>query len=62
MNIKSWVSIQPVILWRADNVLERERVVEAFFLREIEVSVVDVMVDCNEYLTLTGIHNRVVLC
>ena len=62
MDVKSWVSIEPVTLWRADDVLERERIVETSFLREIEVSVVDIMVDSDEHLTLTGIHNRVVLC
>lgn len=61
MNVKSWVSIKPVALRGTDDVLKGERVVEAFFLREVEVSVVDVVVDCDEHLTLTRINDRVVL-
>ena len=62
MDVKSWVSIEPVALRGADNVLKREGVVDAFLLREIQVGVVDVMVDCDEHLTLTSINNSVVLC
>ena len=61
MDVKLWISIEPVALWRTDDVLKGERVVEAFFLRKVQVSVVDVMVDCDEHLTLARINNRVVL-
>ena len=61
MDVKSWISIEPVTLWRTDDVLKGERVVEAFFLGQVEVSVVDVMVDCDEHLPFTRINDRVVL-
>lgn len=61
MDVKSWISIEPVALWGTDDVLKGERVVEAFFLRQVEVSVVDVMVDCDEHLTFTSINDGVVL-
>lgn len=62
MDVKSWVSIEPVALRGTDDVLKGKRVVETFFLREVEVSVVDVVVDCDEHLTFTRINNRVMLC
>ena len=61
MYIKGRVTSDPLILWRTNDVLEGEGVHKAFLLREIEVGVVEVVVDCNEYLPLTGIHHRVVL-
>ena len=61
MYIKGGISSDPLILWRANDVLEGEGVFETFLLREIEVGVIEVVVDCNEHLPLTGIHHRVVL-
>ena len=61
MDVKSWISVEPVTLWRADDELKREGVVEAFLLGEIEVGVVDIVVDGDEHLTLASINNRVVL-
>lgn len=57
MDVKSWISVEPVTLWRADDVRKRERVVEAFLFGEIEVGVVDIVVDCDEHLTLASINN-----
>lgn len=61
MDIKSWISVEPVALWGADDVLKRERIVDTFYLREIQVGVVNIMVDCDKYLTLASINNRIVL-
>lgn len=61
MYVKAWVSLDPLILWRADDIPQREGVIQTLHLRQVEVSVVDVVVDSYEDLSLTSIHHGIVL-
>ena len=61
IHIKRGIAIHPVTLGGTDHLLEGQGVVETSFLRQVEIGVVKVMVDCNEHLSLCGIHQCIVL-
>ena len=61
VHIKSGVSSFPLRLWGADDVEQREGVVETVHLREVQMSVIDVVVDSYEHLAFASINYCIVL-
>ena len=59
MDVKDGVA--PLRLRRADDPLEGQGVVEPLLLRQVQVGAVEVVKDCNEHLSLAGIHQCVML-
>ena len=61
MDIEGWVPINPLADRRTEYVLQGESVHNSHFFRDVQVGGVDVVIDSNEHLSLTGINHRVLL-
>ncbi len=61
MDVEGWIAVYPLVLWRTDDEVERECVVESLFLGEVEVSAVDVMEHGYEHLAFACVNHCVML-